>query len=77
MALQILAFLSQASLSKADIASKLGKSRPTRYLNELTVRLLHLSLIEMTLPDKPNSRLQKYRLTDKGRALLSQETGHK
>jgi Fic family protein len=25
-------------------------------------------LLEMTLPDKPNSRLQKYRLTDKGRA---------
>jgi hypothetical protein len=24
----------------------------------------------MTLPDKPNSRLQKYRLTDKARAFL-------
>ena len=27
-------------------------------------------LIEMTLPDKPNSRLQQYRLTEKGRRLL-------
>jgi ATP-dependent DNA helicase RecG len=27
-------------------------------------------LIEMTIPDKPNSRLQRYRLTAKGRAFL-------
>ena len=27
--------------------------------------------IEYTLPDKPNSRLQQYRLTEKGRAALA------
>jgi Fic/DOC family protein len=34
-------------------------------------RLVHEEMIAMTIPDKPNSRLQKYRLADKGRARLS------
>jgi len=32
--------------------------------------LLVAELVEMTVPDKPRSRLQKYRLTEKGRAWL-------
>lgn len=33
-------------------------------------------LIEMTLPDKPRSRLQKYRLTARGQALRSSLSRH-
>jgi ATP-dependent DNA helicase RecG len=43
-------------------------------LHKQIKRLLTEDLIEMTLPDKPNSRLQKYRLTRKGRLLLGRTT---
>jgi hypothetical protein len=42
------------------------KSFRERYL----VPALAAAFIEMTIPDKPNSRLQKYRLTEKGRDQL-------
>ena len=43
----------------------------TGALNRSVRELQADELIEYTLPEKPNSRLQKYRLTEKGRALIS------
>jgi hypothetical protein len=42
------------------------KSFRARYLRPASAE----GLIEMTLPEKPNRRLQKYRLTDQGRRWL-------
>jgi len=39
-------------------------------INRAVKELLNKKLIEYTLPEKPNSRLQKYRLTEKGRQLV-------
>ncbi len=65
MTLQILDLLRNDLLSKKEIALKLGKARPTRYLNELIRRLMEQGIVEYTVPEKPNSRLQKYRLVKK------------
>jgi ATP-dependent DNA helicase RecG len=70
MALQVFAALNSAPLSKSEIAKALGKAKPTRYLNDLMARLLHEGYVEYTIPDKPNSRLQKYRLSEKGTRVL-------
>ncbi|MFZ2633614.1 MAG: hypothetical protein WA081_12795 [Desulfosalsimonadaceae bacterium] len=70
MVSRILSILTTGPMAKAEIAGKLGKAGPTRYLNELMARLVEQVIVEYTVPGKPNSRLQKYRLTEKGRQLL-------
>ena len=46
------------------------KHRPSFRKNHLHPAL-EAGLIEQTIPEKPASRLQKYRLTPKGRAALA------
>lgn len=58
-------------LAPSDLQEVLGlKHRPTFRTSYLRPAL-EAGLIEATLPDKPNSRLQRYRLTPAGIALLA------
>lgn len=41
-------------------------------LLSIELQVLREGLIEVTVPDKPQSRLQKYRLTDRGSVVLAQ-----
>jgi ATP-dependent DNA helicase RecG len=42
----------------------------TKFRQQILNPLIKAGLVEMTVPDKPNSRLQKYRLTQKGKRYL-------
>ena len=68
---RIVISLGEAALSKAELAKTLGHSSISSKLNLRVNQLLDLGFIERTIPEKPNSRLQKYRLTAKGRSLLT------
>jgi ATP-dependent DNA helicase RecG len=65
-----LALLEKEPLAKSEIAKLLGKAKPSRYLNHLMRTLVHTGTVAHTIPDKPNSRMQKYRLTPKGKAVI-------
>lgn len=47
-----------------------GRSDRTKFRNQVLNPLLDSGLLEMTIPDKPTSRNQKYRLTENGRKYL-------
>jgi predicted HTH transcriptional regulator len=64
---KILHLLRDAALSKSELSSQLGLKSVTGALNRAVNALLEAHWIERTLPDKPQSRLQKYRLTQAGR----------
>lgn len=54
-------------LSAADAMKRLKLSHRPTFRNNYLHPAIAAGLIEPTIPDKPNSRLQKYRLTGKGR----------
>lgn len=64
----------RGTLSKSEVAVGLGKEKPTRYLHDLMKKLITDDYLEYTLPEKPISRLQKYRLTSMGKKLVERKS---
>lgn len=56
--------------NRHEILSFLGLDNQTKNFNTYIKPLIDYEIIELTIPDKPNSQLQKYRLTEKGKKLL-------
>lgn len=67
----VLLLLKKGALGRKAIAEVIRIPNKSGYLNRMLQALLDDGLIERTIPDKPNSRFQMYRLTIKGRRLIA------
>lgn len=61
--------------SALELMRKEGRTDRTKFKKSVLDILLSDGILEYTIPDKPRSRLQKYRLTEKGRAVLRKPQG--
>ena len=67
----ILHALTSSPLSANEILVHINLRSKTGAFKRAIKTLLSDGLIEYTLPDRPNSRLQKYRLSAKGRSRIN------
>lgn len=75
---RIVDILTKGDRGKAEISEALGQKEVSGPLNQAIRRMLKEGIIERTIPDKPQSRLQKYRKTEKGRQwFLEHSVGSK
>ena len=71
LALRVLCVLEGRTLAKSGIAAALEQRAISGQLNATIRTLLTDGSIQFTIPQKPSSRLQQYRLTAKGRDALA------
>ena len=69
--ISVLKILANEILSRKEIFAAIGMRSDSRSFKRNIEPLLKAGFIEMTIPDKPNSKLQKYRITQKGKRRIS------
>jgi Fic family protein len=62
----------KGEMSRKEIQQKLGLKDEKHFREAYQQPAVAAGLLEMTIPDKPNSRLQKYRITQEGIVFIKQ-----
>ena len=70
---RLLTALADGERTSASLQKELGLKHRATFQENYIRPALEAKLIEYTIPDKPNSRLQKYRLTEKGRRTIESD----
>lgn len=70
---RVLELLLHRPIGKVEISLGLGQNKVSGQLNKVIRQMIVDKTIELTIPDKPASRLQKYQITQRGRALLDND----
>jgi Fic family protein len=63
-------------MTRQQLKEALGLKDDEHFRKAYMLPALDAGLIEMTIPDKPRSSKQKYRLTDKGRQVMGRRNRH-
>ena len=62
----------RGAMTRQELQTALGLADRTSFRERYLKPALDDRLIEMTIADKPNSRLQRYRMTQRGRQWLAE-----
>ena len=65
----------QGEMTRAQLMQAVGLAGTANFRKLYLMPALHQGLVEMTIPDKPQSRLQRYRLTAAGLRLKARGAG--
>ena len=63
-------------MGRAELMAGLGLKDEKHFREHYQQTAITRGVIEMTIPDKPRSRLQKYRLTPLGKQVLATKDQH-